>query len=210
MTTPDVTPGDDTKSKILMRRLLWRLMRLFGGRARQWAWDDQYRRGFWRADQLDRSTRTLEIIQRRCDGGKLIEFGCGEGSLPCQLPSGTFSSYVGLDLSGIAIERAITRTARFGLTSCTFMAMDMNDWPGDTGVSTILMEECLYYLSTPDQETVLRRCLSSLSPGGSILVVVHDAKRHEKTLDNCRRVCLVAEELVEGRVYLTLENRDRS
>jgi cyclopropane fatty-acyl-phospholipid synthase-like methyltransferase len=120
------------------------------------------------------------------------------------LPRGAFGSYFGLDLSALAIERARARVTAAGVTNCSFVAMDMKDWSGDEGVSAILMEECLYYLSPAEQEQLLRRCLASLEPDGSILVIVHDGERHARTLATCRSVCRVIDECHEGRVFLTL------
>jgi cyclopropane fatty-acyl-phospholipid synthase-like methyltransferase len=187
-----------------MRRVCWRVMRLLGWK--RLSWNDQYRRGEWNSDR--RSANAIQRVIDLCRGGKLIEFGCGYGELPHFLPEGTFSSYVGLDISDVAIANARQLAKDRGLAGCEFCQMDMAEWSGDSGVSLIHIEECLYYLKEREQEDFLQVCCRSLAPQGRILVVVHDGVKHAHTLDTCRRVCAVAEEeVISTRIYLTLTRK---
>lgn len=144
-------------------------------------------------------------------GGRLVEFGCGFGQLPRNLPRGTFSSYVGIDISDCAIREARKRAREAGISGCDFFQGDMASWPGDSSVSLIVVIECLYYLSGKRLNDFLKRCCDSLTPQGAILVVVHSAQKHWKTLRACSRICKVfKEEQVETRTYLTLVRPDKN
>jgi trans-aconitate methyltransferase len=99
----------------------------------------------------------------------------------------------------------VQRAKERGIPNTAFRPGNMAAWEGDTGVSLIVAEECLYYLGRADAEAFLRRCCASLAVGGSILVIVHDAQKHAATLDVCRSTCTVAGDVQIGeRVYLTL------
>ena len=182
-------------------KLYWGLHRL-SGRNRA-SWNDQYLRGKWNCDR--RSANTIARVVNLCRGGRLIEFGCGSGDLPHVLPAGTFSTYLGIDISDVAIAKAKQLAHERQLKACEFSQMDMTRWPGDAGVSLVLVEECLYYLDEKAQEAFLLGCCRSLAEEGRILVVVHDGVKHARTLATCRRLCrVVKDEVIVPRTYLTL------
>lgn len=175
----------------------WSVIRAFG--VERLVWNTQYAKGRWH--ETTRSPVVVEMVSELCRGGKLVEFGCGSGSLPTLLPRACFSTYKGLDISTIAIRKATFRN----LESCQFEQGSMEEWKGDKEVSLCLAEECLYYLSAGDQRKFLKRCSESLLPQGVILVIVHDGLKHLGTLDVCRDSCPVRfQEQIGSRVYLAL------
>lgn len=188
----------------LIQRIYLRTLRQLG--MKKLSWDQQFKASV--SCYGPRSTNTLSRVQGLCRGGRLLEFGCGEGDLPFVLPVGTYASYAGFDISGVAIERAKQRTVAAALDNVTFEQSDMAKWDGMDSASLILAEECLYYLSTAELEQFLLRCTRCLTGDGSILVIVHSAAKHASTLDTCRRVCMVRDqEIIGGRVFLTLASR---
>jgi len=187
--------------KRITRRAYWRMLRFLG--FSQLAWDDQFEAGMW--SDSTRSPHTIRRVAELCAGGRLIEFGCGEGHLPFLLPADCFSQYTGYDISGVAIRRASQRAIAAGRGDIRFERCDMAEWLGSDAASLILAEECLYYLPAADIRRFLQRCVRSLAANGAILVIVHSASKHAKTLDLCRRVCRVANEAIIGsRAFLTL------
>lgn len=182
------------------KRLYWRILRLF---SKQLSWDKQFNAGVWTREP--HTDQTIGAIVGLCNGGRLIEFGAGEGALPLSLPRNIYSEYIGFDISTVAVEKAREKAAEAGLTKCRFEQCDMAHWKGGRDVSVAVLEECLYYLTPRETETFLRRCSESLLPNGRILVIVHSAKKHARTLDICRRVCRVEEEATHGgRTFLVL------
>ena len=185
----------------LLQRIYWRILRAFG--FEQLAWDKQFEAGVW--CRGPRSAYTISRVAELCGGGRLVEFGCGEGSLPHLLPGGCFTEYFGYDISEVAIARARQRASAANLTNCRFARLDMAQWAGVPLVTLVVAEECLYYLTRVEIEVFLRRCCDYLVPDGSILIVVHSATKHASTLEVCRRVCRVIDETIVGsRTYLRL------
>jgi len=178
-----------------------RIVRLAGW-SRQ-AWNREYDLGRWCCEA--RSPHTANRVVELCKGGRLIEFGCGTGSLLSLLPPGTYSEYIGVDISDVAIQSARQKAVELGLTMCRFEQGDMSSWPGSPFATLILIEECLYYLKPVQIKSFLMKCCSSLAPDGAILVIVHSARKHKKTLEVCQIVCEVINRRVIGsRVFLTL------
>jgi SAM-dependent methyltransferase len=167
----------------------WWALRALG--LKRASWDRQFEAHIW--DRGPRSPVTTELVVDLCHG-RLVEFGCGEGTLPAVLPAGTFTEYVGYDISRVAVDRARAK----GLLYCRFEQCDMAGWPGGSA-SLFLFEECLYYLTRQQITDLLGRC------EGCVLVVVHSTTRHASTLDACRRARKVQREFTVGeRGYLML------
>ena len=185
----------------IVRRIYWRILRLLGfGKV---AWDDQFKKGLWSRGR--HSSYFLEKVIALSHGGIIIEFGCAEGTLIEELPTGSYSKYQGYDISGVAVDLANKKAKKNGLSNCTFEQCDMSQWLGYSGASLILLEECLYYLNSAQIKVFLDKCRHSLLPDGAILVVVHSADKHASTLDECRLAGNVIEDvLVNGRVFITL------
>jgi 2-polyprenyl-3-methyl-5-hydroxy-6-metoxy-1,4-benzoquinol methylase len=187
------------------RRIKWRVQRIVGLKSQ--AWDEQFHRGIW-GGRARTPPEVLERAIRLCNGGRIVEFGCAYGQLSRDLPVGAYSSYTGIDISGFAIGEAKKRAQESCVGNCHFLQCDMATWSGDFDVSLILLEECLNYLKGETLRRFLTRCCHSLSKDGFILVIVHSAYKHRRTLDACRTICqVVKEELVETRTFLTLAQR---
>jgi trans-aconitate methyltransferase len=172
----------------LTKKLLWASMDLLG--LKQARWNSQFKAGYW--DNEERSHKTVMLAQKLCKEGRIVEFGCGTGTLPAAMPSRSFSSYLGLDISNAAIDAARARgySSAFVGHRVDFECGTMQDWqPEPSAVSLILAEECLYYLTPDEQRVFLSKCLASLAPGGSIAVMVHSAEKHAGTIAVCRE-CL--------------------
>jgi len=202
-------PGDvaGSRMKRLLQRVYWRVLRLAGlGRL---SWNAQFKAGVWCRE--GRSPHTLSMAAKLCGGGRMIEFGCGEGNLPLLLPPGSFSDYTGFDISDVAVQTARKLTREKGLANCRFEAGDMAEWTGADPVRLIVAEECVYYLPPPVLERFLKNCCASLDPKGAILVIVHSATKHAESLAVCRSACRVVEEKqIEERAYLTLATKNGS
>ena len=85
-------------------------------------------------------------VARFVTGKKVLELGCGEGHLTKAL-FWDAASVKGVDISGIAIDRAISK----GLPNATFENADFLDVSYE-GYGVIAAIECLYYLSASEQE----------------------------------------------------------
>jgi cyclopropane fatty-acyl-phospholipid synthase-like methyltransferase len=194
-------------SQNIVHRMYLRSLRTLG--LNQRSWDSQFLardNGYG-----PRSPNTLSRVQSLGRGGRLIEFGCGEGDLPFALAQGTYSSYMGYDISAVAIARARKKLLASGASNIEFMQGDMSHWDGHDRASLIVAEECLYYLSATDVEQFLLRCMRCMTLGGSMLVIDHSATKHAKTLNVCRRMCVVQrDETIAGRVFLTLSAKDET
>ena len=192
------------------RRLLWRVARALGDAGARWSWNDQFRSGYWDTLRNRRGT-VASLVEQLAGGGDIVELGCGEGVLIESVDPDAYRTYVGVDLSRVAIDAATRRARQAGLEKCRFEVGRFEQCPHLADASLVIMEESLYYLKPRRQRRLLRRCLGRLNAGGRIVVAVHCATRHRSTLASCRRAAVVEREIRESdRVILTLRARDEA
>jgi 2-polyprenyl-3-methyl-5-hydroxy-6-metoxy-1,4-benzoquinol methylase len=141
-------------------------------------WDAEYACGSW--DYL-RSLRELprySVIVGYCrhfnPRAAVLDIGCGEGILQ-RLLSPCYSKYVGVDLSGAAIQRA--SAAAGGAAGTTFLQGDASDFVPADGFDVIVFNECLCYFAQP--LAIARRFERCLKAGG-IFIVSNVIKRRSR------------------------------
>ncbi len=139
-------------------------------------WEYQYEKGKWEYlnDPLEgpRFQAVLSALQRYADKGSILEIGCGEGILQSRMQPGSYSRYMGVDLS----ETAIQKTAHLLNDHTHYRAADMETFTTDEKFDVVLFNESLYYAKKPLQ--LMQRYAQYLKPGGHIILSIY------KTADN--------------------------
>lgn len=177
-------------------------------RLRAWSQNDQYRRGRWARLGGSRRPAVVDLVTELAAGGAVVEFGCGEGHLALAVEPAAYSTWEGYDIARVAVERARQQA---GSDRCRFEVLDCTAWPGASGVTLIVAEECLYYLRGADLHRFLERCRASLSPDGAMLVTFSRAGRHPGAEAACRLAFVgvdTVDDPVGGR-YLVLRPGSR-
>lgn len=184
----------------LGRRIVWRLMRLSGNE--NMSWDLQHRLGVWDVER--KSPILLRKVERLCAGGSILEFGCGDGSLPLALSSQAFSKYIGYDISGVGVEACRKRVKD---PHIRYEQANMATWRADdVRADLIVCEECIYYLSSNQIRDFIEECAKALGYDGYLLVVIHSIEKHKNVVSQLRADAVVEEEEIVGsRVYMTLK-----
>lgn len=111
--------------------------------------DAEYARGVWDYLRNVEEAPRLSIVAGYChyfkEHGTLLEIGCGEGVLQERLDAARYSRYVGVDISGEAIQRAsIKQNERI-----SFVQADAQDYIPDQCFDAIIFNECLEYFADP-------------------------------------------------------------
>ena len=145
----------------------------------------------------------IECVEELAEGGRIVELACGEGVLILAINPEVYGSYLGIDISDFALEAAVKKTQELGLFRCRFKQLDIAKWPGDSELSLIILEECLYYLNAAQQRQLLSICLNSLSPSGAVVVTLYSRPRHEQTIETCKQFYPATVDVPDGDyVYL--------
>jgi 2-polyprenyl-3-methyl-5-hydroxy-6-metoxy-1,4-benzoquinol methylase len=118
-------------------------------------WDSQYQEGAWdHLFSLDELAHYMVIVgyaRHLFKAPKILDVGCGPGRLLELLTSLQFESYVGIDLSSEAIDKARS----LGISNATFQVADFEEWTPKEEFNTVIFNESLCYARRP-VDAVLR------------------------------------------------------
>jgi len=140
----------------------------------QTTWDREFLAGEW--DYLD--TNDLErarhqVIAYFIDAynpkGKILDVGCGLGTTTDFLKSAQKKNYLGIDISTVAIKRALKKKAKF-------KSIDFLKFKSGTKFDVIIFNEVLYYL---DEKEALTHALKLLKKNGVVIISLYrTSKKH--------------------------------
>jgi SAM-dependent methyltransferase len=137
-------------------------------------WNYQYAHGKW--EQLKNPVETARLIacagllRLHSPGGRVLEIGCGEAILLRHLDPGDYASWLGVDISDVAIARA----QAFSSNRARFVAGDMQTFELTESYDAIIFTESIYYV--PERAALLQRYAKHLKAGGVFVISAFEAK----------------------------------
>ena len=108
-----------------------------------------------------------------CDGGRILDLGCGEGVLQQRFSEKDYSYYLGIDFSEIAIANA----KKLETDKTHFIVGDLNKLSVEGNFDVIIYNESLYYLS--NQTAAVRSLFKNLNPGGIFIISTVNKRGNE-------------------------------
>ena len=144
-------------------------------------WEARYTEGAWDRlhgiDELARYSIVAGYIQFLAHGARILDVGCGEGLLSQRLCPNACASYLGIDVSAVAIDRA-NRQKDAQDSRRDFLAADVETFTTDGKFDVIVFNECLYYLPAPVE--TLRRYQNFLAANGAMIVSMCESVETKK------------------------------
>jgi 2-polyprenyl-3-methyl-5-hydroxy-6-metoxy-1,4-benzoquinol methylase len=155
-------------------------MRWFNRKESRALWDQQYAEGFW--DKLlhspteeGRYTCVRSFVAEYSNGGTILEVGCGDGLLQEQMKEESYSKYIGIDLSQVAIDKA----ARLQSLKTSYRCANMEDFIPVDQFDVIIFNESLYYSKRPSG--LIRKYARYLNKTGVLIISL--TEQHARTAD---------------------------
>jgi len=112
-------------------------------------WEKQYLSGSWSymndLQELGRYSMIAGYFRHLKPEGSILDVGCGEGILQQRLGEQSYSRYVGIDMSAMAIEKAKIRESEKTL----FIEADAEKYSLSESFDTIVFNEILCYIPNP-------------------------------------------------------------
>ncbi|WP_027803156.1 class I SAM-dependent methyltransferase [Paraburkholderia dilworthii] len=131
-------------------------------------WNDEYDSGAWDFLSTTKEVGRYSVIVGYClhfrPAARILDVGCGTGILARWLSGAAISSYLGIDLSEAAIEKA----RQSNIQGAEFAVADGTAFKTSQLFDVIVFNEVLYYIRTP--EDYLRGFARCLAPGGILVV----------------------------------------
>ncbi|WP_460460335.1 SAM-dependent methyltransferase [Angustibacter peucedani] len=133
-------------------------------------WDERYgtSEALW-------SGHVNDVVRDEVQGlapGRALDVGCGEGGDALWLAEHGWQ-VLGVDVSQVAVGRAVARAAEVGLADrTTFEVRDLMAWAPEPG-SFDLVTAAFIHLPSDDRRPVYAALAAAVAPGGSFVVAAH-------------------------------------
>ena len=81
---------------------------------KRWLWNREFAGGRWDCLKSTPGDPIYAYLQRYARRRDILDLGCGSGSTGNELAGSAYARYVGVDISDVAIEQAISRSVETG------------------------------------------------------------------------------------------------
>jgi SAM-dependent methyltransferase len=175
-----------------------RMNRLASARLKRFLWNREFSTGQWDKIENTPGDCVYPFIERYCQGGSILDLGCGTGNTSVELNFEKYRDYTGVDISDVAIRKAWERSEKAGRTAKNqYLQNDIESYVPDKKHNLILFRETLCYIPLSKVPRVLERYSQYLSPGGVFVVRLCDYEAYGKFIALVERDNHVLEKYLE-------------
>jgi len=135
-------------------------------------WNKEYEAGKWKHCEVTPRAHVYELVERYCRRGAILDLGCGSGNTGNEIDLTKYRDYVGVDISTVAVRRAIERSEECGRSSKnTYVQGDIESYSPDRKYDVILFRESIYYLALGTTQAALDRYRRYLADDNGVFIV---------------------------------------
>ena len=134
-------------------------------------WDRDFSSGKW--DFIDNTAGdcVYPFLEKYANHGNILDLGCGPGNTANELNSAAYKTYVGVDISEAALEKAVRRTKENGRADKnSFVVSDFLGYAPSQDFDIILFRESLYHVPYGQVRPILDKYSKHLKPGGVFII----------------------------------------
>lgn len=147
------------------------LIRYFPASIKQKIWDQEYNSAKWDYINFTPHDCTYGILEKYAQQGDILDMGCGPGNTANEISEQAYRSYVGVDISEIALQKAKQRTVETGRQDKNqFERSDIINYAPRGLYDVILFRESLYYVPIHRVKATLQHYALYLKPTGVFIV----------------------------------------
>jgi SAM-dependent methyltransferase len=134
-------------------------------------WDRDFSSGKW--DFIDDTAGdcVYPFLEKYANHGNILDLGCGPGNTANELTSDAYKTYIGVDISAAALEKAVRRTKENGRADKnSFVVSDFLGYAPTQDFDIILFRESLYHVPYGQVKPILDKYSKHLKPDGVFIV----------------------------------------
>ena len=147
------------------------------GETKRRLWDAEFGKGRWNCLDTTKDDCVYSRIEKASDGGCILDLGCGSGSTANELRADSYCEYIGVDISKVAIDKAVIRTKENGRADkCRFLQGDVVNYEPAQKYDVVLFKDSIYYIKRSRVRGTLMRYSQWLKPDGVFLVRIWDGR----------------------------------
>jgi 2-polyprenyl-3-methyl-5-hydroxy-6-metoxy-1,4-benzoquinol methylase len=147
-------------------------------------WNKEFSEGRW--DFIDNTPGdpVYGYIEKYCRNGSILDLGCGSGNTGNELAVGSYQRYTGVDVSDVAVEKAMRRTARNGRSQKnSYFQSDISSFTPKHEYDVTLFRECIFYIPRIKLGAILDKYAKYLKPDGVFVVRMEDRYAYADIVD---------------------------
>ena len=134
-------------------------------------WDREYSSGKWNFNDDTADDCLYPYLEDYARNGSILDLGCGSGNTANELASSAYGSYLGVDISDTALEKARRRSEANGRAQKNrFLRADFLTYVPEQRFDVILFRESLYHVPLGSVKETLDRYSRHLEEGGVFVV----------------------------------------
>jgi SAM-dependent methyltransferase len=186
--TPVQRPALPLRARNIMRGIVQR----YGtSRLKRRLWDWEFSNGRWNCLEETPDDPAYPHLAAYARRGRILDLGCGPGSAGRYLDAAAYSSYIGVDISDVAVQEARRKNQR---PQNTYVQSDILSYRPDGEFDVILFGDSLYYIPRSEVIGMLQRFVPHLGRTGVFMVKMHDTPAYRPLFEILRTHFTVVEE----------------
>jgi SAM-dependent methyltransferase len=147
-------------------------------------WNAEFSEGRWESIDHVSADCVYPYVEKYCCNGCILDLGCGSGNTGNELDLSKYKSYMGVDLSDVAIRQSIARSESNGRSKRNrYVVSDIATYTPIQKYDVILFRESIYYMSRHRIRAALNRYSHYLTDNGVFIVRLWDRGKHRKIVD---------------------------
>jgi SAM-dependent methyltransferase len=171
-------------------------------------WDRDFAGDKWNFIDNTAGDCVYPHLEKYAHNGDILDLGCGPGNTANEVASDAYRSYVGVDISDVALAKAVKRTKENGRENKNSFAQgDFLGYTPTQEFDVILFRESLYHVPFGQVLTILDKYAKYLKKSGVFIVRLYsgDIKTGKKKWRVTRKIDLIKREfdVVESAEYNT-------
>jgi SAM-dependent methyltransferase len=151
--------------------------------AKRYLWNREFSSGRW--DFLDSTAdeRIQSKLEKFARSGNILDLGCGSGTASVDLPPAAYSTYTGIDISDVAVQKAIERARAAGRADRNeYYQSDIVTYVPTRKFQVIIFGDSIYYIPHDQIDELLNRYSKYLENKGVFVVRIHDESGKHKPI----------------------------
>jgi len=134
-------------------------------------WNKEYSEEKWAFAYKTVGDPVYPYLARYAAKGSILDIGCGSGNTANELDADAFASYVGVDISEVALAKAASRSRENGRGNKTrFECSDFFSYAPTARFDVVLFRESMYHVPIPKIRPILEKYSHALKDDGVFIV----------------------------------------
>ncbi len=141
-------------------------------------WDKEFSGAKWNFIDETAGDCVYPFLEKYANNGNVLDLGCGPGNTANELAANVYEHYIGVDISGAALAKAVKRSednGRAGKNS--FINSDFLNYEPDRDFDIILFRESMYHIPYGQVLPILRKFSKNLKSTGVFIVRLYAGDR---------------------------------